>query len=42
MHIVESEQVAIGWNKEGTTFQISDPNILTDQILPLYFKHRNY
>ncbi|CAD8120933.1 unnamed protein product [Paramecium sonneborni] len=40
--ILESEQAAICWNKEGTTFQIQDPAYLTDQILPQYFKHRNY
>ncbi|CAK65602.1 unnamed protein product (macronuclear) [Paramecium tetraurelia] len=40
--ILESEQAAICWNKEGTTFQIQDPELLTDQILPQYFKHRNY
>ncbi|CAD8204894.1 unnamed protein product [Paramecium octaurelia] len=40
--ILESEQAVICWNKEGTTFQIQDPGLLTDQILPQYFKHRNY
>ncbi|CAD8155769.1 unnamed protein product [Paramecium pentaurelia] len=40
--ILESEQTAICWNKEGTTFQIQDPASLTDQILPQYFKHRNF
>ncbi|CAK84081.1 unnamed protein product (macronuclear) [Paramecium tetraurelia] len=40
--ILESEQKAIGWNKEGTSFQILDSSLLTDQIMPQYFKHRNY
>ncbi|CAD8191465.1 unnamed protein product [Paramecium pentaurelia] len=40
--ILESEQKAIGWNKEGTTFQILDSSLLTEQIMPQYFKHRNY
>ncbi|CAD8207801.1 unnamed protein product [Paramecium pentaurelia] len=40
--ILESEQAAIFWNKEGTTFLIQDIGQLTDQILPLNFKHRNF
>ncbi|CAD8074003.1 unnamed protein product [Paramecium primaurelia] len=40
--ILESEQSAIGWNKDGTTFQILDSSLLTEQIMPQYFKHRNY
>ncbi|CAD8102750.1 unnamed protein product [Paramecium sonneborni] len=40
--ILESKQTAIRWNKEGTTFQILDLSQLTEQIMPQYFKHRNY
>ncbi|CAD8123315.1 unnamed protein product [Paramecium sonneborni] len=40
--ILESEQAVVCWNKEGTAFYIQDPAQLTEQILPQYFKHRNY
>jgi hypothetical protein len=37
----ESNAAAIGFNEDGTALEIRDVTLLTEKILPKYFRHRN-
>ena len=42
--ILESEKYkhVVHWNDNGRSFHVENYHLFSDEILPLYFKHRNF